>query len=151
MLYSLILTLDTHSSLCFSFTYCSFCHSRLHTLPRTVLAKHGFPVCFFYSVRCTVLVHELLSLEGRFQNPCPDCIPTSTLCTSTEKNISVLSSLSLEGMWRQHIVNHALILLLEELHQEYALHSNLAKRLRMLHVKALENPHSSVSENFKVA
>ena len=61
--------------------------------------------------------------------------PNSTLSISTEKNWSVLSSLSLEGIWGQRIVNQALILLLEELYRGYVLHNNFTKRLHMQHVK----------------
>lgn len=94
---------------------------------------------FVSSVQCTPLLRfikccllkEISKTHALIAHPPPN----STLSTSTEKNWSALSSLSLEGVWRQHIANQVLVLLLEELYRGYALHNNLAEILHMQHVK----------------
>lgn len=87
-------------------------------------------------------------LKGSFSIPyCHIHTSNSTLSSpiSTEENQSTLSSLSSEGIWRQHVVNQALILLLREPHQRYTICSNLARHLSIIKcpLETLQLPNRS--------
>lgn len=141
----LIFTLDTHT---FSCLYMLLCRSRLHTLLRTVLVKRGFLGHFLQYTSVFCFMKCCCFLKGSFRTPFCHIQPSNSTLSfpiSVEENQSTLSSLYSEGIWRQHVVNQALILLLREPQQRYTIHNNLTSHLSIIKcpLKTLRLPNRS--------